>query len=175
MTSNTTVENFRHEFRRLKDQADKAIASLDDPAFTQRLSEQVNPVALIVKHVAGNLVSRWTDFLTTDGDKPTRDRDSEFILNDEDTRANLLAFWERGWKTLFDTLTSLNESDLERIVTIRGEPHTAFQALLRSATHTSYHVGQILYLARVFRPSSPWLTIAPGESKNFATPYTKNP
>ena len=107
MASNTILEHFRHEFRRLKDQADKAMASLDNPAFTQRLSEQVNPVALIVKHMAGNLVSRWTDFLTTDGEKPMRNRDGEFILNDEDSRANLLAFWERGWKTLFDTLTDL--------------------------------------------------------------------
>ncbi len=163
---NNLLADLTHEFRRHKALADRAMAQLDDEQFFHRPGEAVNPIALIVKHLAGNLASRWSDFLTTDGDKPSRDRDGEFRLTEQDTRANLLAAWERGWQTLFDTLAGLQASDLEKTVTIRGEAHTVVQALLRGATHAAYHTGQILYVVRLLRPDVVWLTIAPGQSRS---------
>ena len=160
------LSDLRYEFRRYKGLADRAMVHLDDQEFFRRPAAHVNPVALIVKHLAGNLASRWSDFLTSDGDKPSRDRDGEFLLTEQDTRANLLAAWERGWQTLFDTLAGLQASDLGKNVTIRGETHTVVQALLRGATHAAYHTGQILYVARLLRPDSGWLTIAPGQSRS---------
>ncbi len=163
---NNLLADLTHEFRRHKALADRAMAQLDDEQFFHRPGEAVNPIALIVKHLAGNLASRWSDFLTTDGDKPSRNRDGEFRLTEQDTRANLLAAWERGWQTLFDTLAGLQASDLEKTVTIRGEAHTVVQALLRGATHAAYHTGQILYVVRLLRPDVVWLTIAPGQSRS---------
>ena len=165
------LTDLTHEFRRHKEMADKAMSQLSDDQFFQRPGELVNPVALIVKHVGGNLTSRWTDFLTTDGEKPTRDRDGEFRLTEQDTRARLLAAWEAGWKTLFDTIAGLKESDLGKTVLIRGEPHTAYQALLRAVTHAAYHVGQITYLTRLLRPDATWLTIPPGQSRGVQGGY----
>src|SRR5262249_49450361 len=146
---NDLLADLQYEFRRHKELADKALAQLDDQVFFHRPGTLVNPVALIVKHLAGNMTSRWTDFLTTDGEKPSRDRDGEFLLTEEDTRTNLLAAWERGWAALFATLSGLSDSDLGKSVTIRGESQTARQALLRGSSHVAYHVGQILYLARL--------------------------
>ncbi len=123
--------------------------------------------------LAGNLVSRWADFLTTDGEKPSRDRDGEFLLADQDTRANLMAAWELGWQALLDTVQSSRDTDLDQLVTIRGEPQTVRQALLRGLTHVAYHTGQILYLVRLLRPDSTWLTIAPGQSRGQAGAYRK--
>jgi hypothetical protein len=130
-------------------------------------------VAVIVKHLAGNLASRWTDFLASDGEKASRDRDGEFLLTEQDTRANLLAAWERGWAALFDTLDSLGEADLDRTVTIRGESHRVPQALLRGLAHAAYHTGQILYLVRLWRPESPWLTVPPGQSQKVGGDYLR--
>ena len=161
---NNLLADLTHEFRRHKSLADRAMGKLDDEQFFHRPGEAVNPIALIVKHLAGNLISRWSDFLNTDGEKPSRDRDDEFRLGEQDTRANLLAAWERGWQTLFDTLAGLQASDLEKTVTIRGEPHTVAQALLRGMSHVAYHTGQILYVVRLLRPDSDWLTIPPGQS-----------
>jgi uncharacterized damage-inducible protein DinB len=159
------LTDIRHEFRRYKNLADRAMAQLNDEEFSRRPADHVNPVALIVKHLAGNLVSRWTDFLTTDGEKASRDRDGEFLLTDRDGRADLLAVWERGWKALFDTLDGLTDSDLDKTVTIRREAHTVRQALLRGCSHVAYHTGQILYLVRLLQRDSTWLTIAPGRSR----------
>jgi uncharacterized damage-inducible protein DinB len=159
------------EFQRHKKLADRAMADLDDEQFFQRPGELVNPVALIVKHLGGNLLSRWTDFLTTDGEKPTRDRDAEFLLTEGDTRESLLLAWERGWKALFDTVQRLHDSDLDKTITIRGEGHTVRQALLRGVNHVAYHTGQILYLARMFKPASPWLTVPPGQSQGLPGGY----
>src|SRR5438105_10785267 len=153
------LAHLRHEFGRYRDLADRALAHLDDQAFLRRPAAHVNPVALVVKHLAGNLASRWTDFLASDGDKASRDRDGEFVLTEQDTRANLRTAWERGWQALFDTLDSLGDSDLDRTVTIRGEPHQVAQALLRGLSHAAYHVGQILYLVRLWQPDSSWLTV----------------
>jgi hypothetical protein len=169
------LSEIRHEFRKLKAQSEKAFAQLTDDQFFARPGELVNPVALIVKHLAGNLASRWTDFLTTDGEKPWRDRDGEFLIKDGDTRQTLLADWERGFAILFATLDRLNESDLDKTITIRSEPMPAKLAILRSLTHVAYHVGQIAYLKRLLAPKSEWLTIAPGKSKEHVAAYTKKP
>jgi hypothetical protein len=167
------LQDLLHEFRRHKGLADRAMAELDDTQFFHRPGALVNPVALIVKHLGGNLVSRWSDFLTTDGEKPSRDRDGEFLLTEADTRVSLMACWERGWSVLFDTLAGLTDSDLERTVTIRGEPHSARQALLRGMSHVAYHTGQILYLVRWMRPESAWLTVPPGQSRNVPGAYRR--
>jgi uncharacterized damage-inducible protein DinB len=168
------LEDIRFEFQRHKELADKAMASLDDEAFFRRPGEAVNPIALIVKHLARNLRSRWSDFLTSDGEKPWRNRDEEFVLAPEETRDNLMHVWQFGWSTLFATIDLLKESDLDKTITIRGEPHSARQALLRGMTHATYHVGQILYLARWLRPDAKWLTIAPGQSQQHAAGYRKS-
>jgi uncharacterized damage-inducible protein DinB len=168
------IANILYEFRHHKELADKALAALSDGAFFHRPGEEVNPAALIVKHLAGNLTSRWTDFLTTDGEKPTRNRDDEFRLTDQDTRESLRVAWEKGWQVLFSTLATLKESDLSRTVNIRGEEHTVMQALLRGATHAAYHTGQILYLARLLRPGSPWLTVTPGASSSLPGKYLRS-
>src|SRR6478672_5787323 len=136
---NPLLDDLLHELRRHKRLADRAIAELDDQQFMQRPVPSVNPVALIVKHLAGNLTSRWTDLLTSDGDKPTRNRDAEFVLTEADTRAALTQAWEHGWQTFFTTIESLAPADLEKKITIRGEAHTVEQALLRGLTHAAYH------------------------------------
>jgi len=167
------IADLAHEFRSQKTYADRAMAPLSADAFFQRPGPAVNPIALIVKHLAGNLKSRWYDFLTADGEKPTRDRDAEFVLGPDDTQAGLLAAWERGWATLFDTLAGLTDADLDKTVTIRGEPHTVRQALVRGYGHAAYHVGQIMYLARLFNADAPYQTIAPGKSKEHKPGYRK--
>lgn len=165
------LEDISHEFRRHKGLADHAMAELDDPQFFHRPGPLVNPVAVIVKHLAGNMVSRWTDFLTTDGEKASRDRDDEFLVGEVDTRMSLMASWERGWSVLFETLASLGDPDLSRTVTIRGESHSARQALLRGMSHVAYHTGQIMYLVRLLRPESAWSTIPPGQSRGLRGGY----
>jgi uncharacterized damage-inducible protein DinB len=172
MTSNYLTD-LPHEFRRHKSLADRALANIDDEAFFHRPAQQVNPIALIVKHLAGNLKSRWTDFLTTDGEKPNRNRDGEFVLAEQDTRPALMAAWEQGWQTLFNTLDSLQPSDLDKNITIRGERQTAYQALVRGLCHVAYHTGQIAYLARLGNADAPWLTIAPGKSQQHEANYRK--
>jgi uncharacterized damage-inducible protein DinB len=164
-TMNAIIPDLQFEYRRHKALADKAIAQLDDKTFFQRPTALNNSVAHIVKHVAGNLRSRFTDFFTTDGDKGSRNRDGEFVITEQDTRAALHEAWEAGWKALFDTFAAMQPADLAKTITVRDEPHTILQALLRSVTHTAYHVGQILYLVRLLQPESQWLTIAPGQSE----------
>jgi len=135
-------------FRQTKSLADKALAQIDDAAFFRALDPETNSPALLVKHVAGNLISRWTDFLTTDGEKPDRNRDGEFIVAGVDTRAALMQRWETGWATLFATLDALAPSDIDRNVLIRHEPHTVFDAIERQKTHYAYHVGQIVFVSK---------------------------
>lgn len=147
------------EFRRHKSLADGALAQTDDATFFAEPCPGGNSIAILVKHVAGNLRSRWTDFLTTDGEKPDRDRDGEFVLAPGDSRAALEAAWEEGWRTLQATLDSLTLSDLARTVTIRGEPHTVPRAMLRQVAHYGYHVGQIVQLARAARGDA-WKTLS---------------
>jgi uncharacterized damage-inducible protein DinB len=161
------------EFRRHKELAEKAMGSLGDEEFFKKPAEAVNSIALVVKHLAGNLSSRWADFLTSDGEKPGRNRDGEFTLTDADSREELMAAWERGWETLLETLLNLNGEDLAKSVTIRGEKFTAMQAILRGLTHATYHVGQIMYVARLLRPDRPWLTMPPTGSKAWKGEYRK--
>jgi uncharacterized damage-inducible protein DinB len=166
------IADLQHEFRRHRRLAERAMGALMDEAFFRRPEPQVNPVALIVKHLAGNLRSRWTGFLASDGEKH-RNRDDEFVLGPADTREHLMEQWDAGWQALETTLASLNETNPQQIVLIRGEEHTVQQALLRGVTHVAYHTGQILYLARLWKPDAPWLTIAPGGSQSHKGAYRK--
>lgn len=137
--------------------ADRAAAQVPDDKLDVALDANTNSIAVIMKHVAGNLTSRWTDFLTTDGEKPWRDRDGEFVAAFIG-RAELLEVWERGWSCLLTTLGSLTADDLTRTVTIRGEPHGVPLALARSLGHTCYHVGQIVQVARIHAGDT-WTTL----------------
>jgi hypothetical protein len=147
--------------------ADRAVAQVPDDKLRTSLDANTNSIAVIVKHVAGNLVSRWTDFLASDGEKPERNRDDEFVDTFAD-RQEMLDFWERGWARLFETLKSLRVDDLAKTVLIRGEPHSVPLAIQRSLGHTCYHVGQIVQLARV-QAGGAWetLTIARGGSERY--------
>jgi uncharacterized damage-inducible protein DinB len=160
-------ESFR-TFRGYKRMADGALAQLTDQDFFHLPDSESNSVALIVKHMAGNLRSRWTDFLTTDGEKPDRNRDQEFVLADADTREALMRYWERSWETTFNSLRSLKPEDLTRTVYIRSEPHTVLQAISRSTAHMAYHVGQILYVGKHLRGAE-WktLSVPKGKSAEF--------
>lgn len=154
-------------FAAYKEMAQKAFAQVSDEQLRQPLDENTNSIAVIMKHMAGNLRSRFTDFLTTDGEKPDRDRDSEFIDDIPDRRA-LVEYWESGWHCLFDAMSPLTDRDLGKTITIRGEPMTVIDALLRQLAHHGYHVGQIVQLAR-FLAKDKWtvLTIPRGGSKEF--------
>lgn len=168
------IDDVIFTFRKHKDLAEQAFRQVGDDVFFQKPGEHSNSIAIIIKHVAGNLTSRWTDFLTTDGDKPGRDRDAEFVIRPTDTRDHLLAAWESAWTVVFATLASLTESDGLRTVRIRGEAHTVLQAIHRSLAHTAYHVGQIVYLCRLLTQGEwNWITIAPGRSKAHADAYRK--
>lgn len=145
-------------FRSYKWLAERALEQVSDDEFFFQIDEESNSLALIVKHIAGNQRSRWRDFLTSDGEKPDRHRDTEFELID-DTRESLMAFWETGWTTLFDALESLTPEDLEKTVTIRGEPHTVVEAINRQLMHYAYHIGQIVFLAKHLRASG-WKTLS---------------
>lgn len=137
----------RELFGYYKKLAERAMAQLSDEQLFACLDPEMNSVALIAKHMAGNMRSRWTDFLTTDGEKPDRDRDSEFV-DPPSTREALLSIWEEGWRCVFSTLELLTEEDLQRTVTIRGEAHSVMQAINRQIAHYSYHCGQIVFLAK---------------------------
>ncbi len=154
-------------FRSQKSLVERAVAQLPDDKLHISLHVETNCIAVIIKHVAGNLRSRWTDFLTTDGEKPWRDRDSEF-LDTFASRDELLRFWEAGWACLFDSLAALTADDLARTVTIRGEPHSVPLAISRSLAHCGYHAGQIVQVARVLAGDD-WsvLTIPRGGSAPF--------
>ena len=136
------------EFKRLESLANAAMSQLTDAQFFAAPASGDNSVAVVVKHMAGNMVSRWDGFLISDGEKPGRNRDSEFTIGGDDTRAKLQEAWLRGWKTLYDALAPLSEADMARTVTIRGESLTVLQAVNRQLTHYAYHVGQIVYIAK---------------------------
>jgi uncharacterized damage-inducible protein DinB len=140
-------------FRYYKKLVERALAQCPDEGLFSSLDEESNSIAIIVKHMAGNMRSRWRDFLTTDGEKPDRNRDTEFEAP-PDTRAELMELWESGWKYLFDALDPLNDEDVTRTVTIRTEPHSVMQAINRQIAHYSYHLGQITFLAKHFAAQS---------------------
>ena len=159
MKQETYVELILREFQRLKSLADGALSQCSDEQFFESPAPGDNSIAVITKHVAGNMVSRWTDLLTTDGEKPDRNRDAEFEILPEDSRARLLGLWEQGWSVLFASLGSLAEADMSRSIRIRGESLTVLQAVNRQLTHYSYHVGQIVYVAKHFCGAS-WKTLS---------------
>lgn len=158
------LETVTKEFQRYKQLADEALVQLGEEAFFQSPVGVSNSPAKIVKHLAGNLQSRWSDFLTTDGEKPNRQRDMEFQITQSDSRVCLMENWESSWKTLFQTLSLLKPDQMDQKVTIRGEAISVQQALVRALAHASYHIGQITYLSRWLNPNGNWLTIPPGKS-----------
>ena len=157
-------------FRHYKKLGERAMAQCPDEGLFVMLDAESNSIAIIVKHMAGNMRSRWRHFLTTDGEKPDRNRDTEFEAPPK-TRAELMAMWEGGWKYLFDALEPLSESDLTRTVTIRSEPHSVMQAVNRQVAHYAHHVGQIVLLAKHFatKAGKKWetLSVPRGQSKQF--------
>ena len=155
-------------FRSNKRLAERAMEQLSDAEFFTAIDAEANSVAVVVKHLAGNMRSRWTDFLTSDGEKPGRDRDSEFVIDAETSRADVLRWWEDGWRVVFGAIEPLRPEDLMRSVPIRGEPHTVVEAINRQLAHYAQHVGQIVFLAKHLR-SSDWqtLSIARGASAKF--------
>jgi hypothetical protein len=156
------------QLRKLKSLADKAIAQTPQEQLFAVLDPEANSIAIIMKHVSGNMRSRWTDFLTSDGEKPTRDRDSEFVIGPGDTHAKILSEWEEGWKLVLGAIESLTPDDLGKTVPIRGEPHTVVEAINRQVSHYAAHVGQIVLLAKHYAgPSWRSLSIPRGKSKEF--------
>ena len=146
---------------------DGAVQQLNDDELVRRPADGVNSVATILRHLGGNLLSRWTDFLTTDGEKPDRNRETEFDDWPGD-RASLVAYFDSGWQTWRKSIESLTTGDTAKSVTIRGETHSAPLAIERSLTHTAYHVGQIMLIARLVHDGNwNWLTIRPGGSTQF--------
>ena len=172
MSSETIVENYHKDavkaLRAYKKLAEKAIAQLHDDEFFVTLDEEANSVAIVMKHMAGNMLSRWTDFLTSDGEKPNRNRDMEFVIEPQTTKDDVIAYWERGWECVFEALEPLQPHDFDRFVVIRGEPHTVVQAINRQLMHYAYHIGQIVFLAKHFR-SAEWnsLSIPRNRSAEF--------
>jgi Protein of unknown function (DUF1572) len=151
-------------FRQYKKLAEDAMAQVSDAELNTTLDPEMNSIALVVKHMAGNMRSRWTDFLTTDGEKPDRNRDSEFV-EPPPTREALMAIWEQGWDCVFRALAPLTDADLSRTVTIRSQPHSVMQAINRQTTHYAYHVGQIVMLAKHFR-SDAWRSLSMPKKKS---------
>lgn len=168
------LDDAQSSFDQDRQLAERAIAQLSDDELKRVVWPGVNSVAVIMKHVAGNLRSRWTEFLSTDGEKPWRNRDKEF----EDTfsdRHDLEQYWDAGWRCLGDALQNLRVEDLSTIVKIRGESYSVMRAIDRSQSHCAYHVGQIVTLCRVLRGEQwQYLTIPPGESEQFNRTHWQN-
>jgi Protein of unknown function (DUF1572) len=152
------LKDVRTQFLKLKELAEKALAQVRDDELNVTIDGEANSVAVIMKHMAGNLRSRFTDFLTTDGEKPDRNRDGEFEIPDQPDRQAVMDHWEQGWKILFSTLDGLTDGDVLRDVLVRGERLSVLQALNRQMTHHAYHVGQIVFLAKHLR-SADWKTL----------------
>jgi uncharacterized damage-inducible protein DinB len=154
-------------FRYYKKLGDRAMAQCPDEALFASLDAESNSIAIIVKHLSGNMRSRWMDFLTTDGEKPDRNRDTEFETPPA-TRAELMEMWERGWEYVFDALEPLTEADLTKSVTIRTEPHSVMQAINRQVAHYAHHVGQILFLAKhlTFTKTGKWESLSVPRGKS---------
>jgi hypothetical protein len=146
-------------FRSYKKLAEKAFAQLADEEIFVQLDDESNSIAVIIKHLTGNMRSRWTDFLTTDGEKADRQRDLEFVITTETSRDELMRQWERGWQCVFDAIEPLQPEDLMRAVFIRGEEHTVLEAISRQQMHYAMHIGQIIFLAKHFK-SADWKSLS---------------
>ncbi len=171
------LDEARRSLRGHKRLAEGALAQLSDDEFFRTIDPESNSVAIIAKHLAGNMRSRFTDFLISDGEKPDRHRDDEFEMDTDTTRQQVMRWWEAGWKVVLDCIGSLKPEDLLRTVTIRGEPHSVLQAVHRQVAHYAYHVGQIVFLAKHLRgPSWNSLSIPRGRSEEFnARPRDQRP
>src|SRR2546428_2191394 len=167
----TYLRDITRAFRMYKDRGERAIAQVpSDRDLHAQIDPDSNSIAIIVKHIAGNLRSRFRDFLTTDGEKPDRHRDAEFEMTDAVSREELMRWWNQGWDVVLETIESLKPGDLERKITIRKEEFLVVEALNRSCNHIAYHVGQIVYVARhMASPNWKSLTIPKGQSAEFAT------
>lgn len=163
-----TAENYLKEsiaaFESYKTLAEKSFAQISDEEFFRAIDAEANSVAAVAKHIGGNLRSRWSDFLTTDGEKPDRNRDAEFEPQN-DSRESVMRIWDKGWQTLFDSINALAPEDLNKTVTIRTEEFTVTRAITRSLAHAAYHIGQIVLLAKHFR-SSEWQTLSIPRNKS---------
>ena len=164
---NNYLSSVKNLFRYYKTLGDRTLEKLNEEQIHWQYNQESNSVAIIIKHIAGNSLSRWTDFLTTDGEKPWRDRDQEF----EDplsSKEDLLALWDKGWQCIYNSIDALTEDDLMRTVYIRKESHTVIEAINRQLAHIPYHVGQIIYIAKMVAVEN-WssLTIPKGQSKAF--------
>ena len=170
------LEEARRQLRGHKRMGEGAMTQLRDEDFFVTLDPEANSVAVLVKHLAGNMRSRFTDFLTSDGEKPDRFRDQEFELTPATARADVMRWWEEGWTCVFSAIDGLKPQDVMRVVTIRGESHTVLQAINRQIAHYAAHIGQIVFLAKHLR-SSEWttLTIPRGKSEEFKTVVPKQP
>lgn len=169
------LDEARRQFRGHKRMAEEAMSQLSDKDFFVTLDPESNSVAILVKHLAGNMRSRFSDFLTTDGEKPNRFRDREFELSAGTTRADVMKWWEEGWGCVFAAIESLKPEDVMRTVTVRGQPHTVLQAINRQIAHYAQHTGQIVFLSKHLR-SSEWktLSIPRGKSEEFKTAPPKS-
>ena len=162
------LEEIKRQLRGHKRMGEAALAQLEDRDFFVTLDPESNSVAVLVKHIGGNARSRFTDFLTSDGEKPDRFRDQEFEFSATTTREEVMRWWEQAWSHVFSTLDALKPEDVQRIVTIRQEPHTVMQALNRALAHYAQHIGQIVFLAKHLR-SARWqtLSIPRGKSEHY--------
>jgi hypothetical protein len=172
------LDEIRRQLRGHKRMAEAAMAQLEDKDFFTLIDPEANSIAILVRHIAGNARSRFTGFLTSDGEKPDRFRDREFEISGKTTREEVMRWWEQGWSHVFSALDSLTPEDVTRTVTIRQEPHTVLQALNRALAHYAQHIGQIVFLAKHLR-SKHWqtLSIPRGQSEDYkvAPPKTYKP
>jgi len=153
------LDDALRRFRDYKKLAERAFAQISDEEFFRTLDEESNSIAINMKHIAGNMISRWTDFLATDGEKPERNRDLEFVMLPETSKNDMLAYWERGWQCVFEAVEPLKPEDLMRTIRVRGQDHTVVQAINRQLAHYAYHVGQIVFLAKHFK-SGEWQSLS---------------
>ena len=167
MSESTYIDSAIKEFIYYKQLGEKTFAQLSDDQLFYQVNNDSNSIATIVKHLCGNMLSRWTDFLTTDGEKDWRKRDEEFV-NDFTTRQALLESWEKGWNCLFQALHSISASDLSKVIYIRNQEHTVLQAINRQLSHYPYHIGQIVFIGKMMLEDK-WisLSIPKGESIKF--------
>lgn len=168
------IEETIKSFKGLKSNSEKALEQLSDADIHWAMNEESNSIVIIMKHVAGNMISRWTDFLITDGEKESRNRDNEFIDGFK-SREELMNYWDKGWKICLDSLSLLSEDDLEKTIYIRKEPHTVVRAMQRSLAHIAYHCGQIVYVAKQIKGKDfKSLSIPRGESANYVNEPPKS-
>ncbi|MFK8060167.1 MAG: DUF1572 family protein [Polaribacter sp.] len=168
--NNSYLKSILKQFEYYKSLGDKTFHQLSEDDFFKQVNNESNSIAIMVKHIVGNMFSRWTNFLTEDGEKSWRNRDDEFINNFK-TKKEVLDYWEKGWQCLFDAIKPLREKDLESIIYIRNQGHTVTEAINRQLAHYSYHIGQILFLGKMLKNDT-WISLS--IPKNGSKNYNKN-